>query len=124
VESLDYGDIDGICRAARMRNEWLRQCGLFAGSAVVEAGCEAVIGQRHPVFQGPWDPDHGRLVLRLARPVFPEIRPWTEDIVDARYDPRTKLLAAIYGEPQRRAVAVTRRSPSPLHDRPSAGSSR
>lgn len=57
----------------------------------------------NPVFQGPWDPDHGRLVLRLARPVFPEIRPWTEDIVDARYDPRTKLLAAIYGEPQRRA---------------------
>jgi hypothetical protein len=46
VENLDYGDIDGICRAARMRNEWLRQCGLFAGSAVVEAGCEAVIGQR------------------------------------------------------------------------------
>jgi len=57
----------------------------------------------NPVFQGPWDPDHGRLVLRLARPVFPEIRPWTEDIVDARYDPRSKLLAAIYGEPQRRA---------------------
>ena len=54
------------------------------------------------VFQGPWDPDHGRLVLRLARPVLPEIRPWTEDIVDARYDPRSKLLAAIYGEPQRR----------------------
>lgn len=42
-------------------------------------------------------------MLRLARPVFPEIRPWTEDIVDARYDPPTKLLAAIYGEPQRRA---------------------
>jgi hypothetical protein len=37
-------------------------------------------------------------VLRPAKPVFPEIRPWTEDIVDARYDPRTKLLAAIYGE--------------------------
>jgi hypothetical protein len=51
----------------------------------------------------PWDPDRGRVVLRLARPVFPEIRAWTEDIVDARYDPRTKLLAAIYGEPQRRA---------------------
>ena len=43
------------------------------------------------------------LVLRLARAVFPEIRPWTEDIVDAHYDPRTKLLAAIYGQPQRRA---------------------
>jgi hypothetical protein len=57
-----------------------------------------------PAFQPePWDPNHGRVVLRLARPVFPEIRTWTEDIVDARYDPRTKLLAAIYGEPQRRA---------------------
>jgi hypothetical protein len=56
----------------------------------------------YPAFQPvPWDPDHGRLILRLARPVFPEIRPWTEDIVDARYDPRTKLLAAIHGEPQR-----------------------
>ena len=58
----------------------------------------------NPVFQPePWDPKRGRVVLRLARPVFPEVRPWTEDIVDARYDPRTKLLAAIYGEPQRRA---------------------
>jgi hypothetical protein len=42
----------------------------------------------NPVFQG-----------RLARPVFPEVRSWTEDIVDARYGPRTKLLAAIHGEP-------------------------
>lgn len=57
----------------------------------------------NPVFQGPWDPDHGRLVLRLARSVFPEIRPWTEGIVDTSYDPRSKLLAAIYGEPQRSA---------------------
>lgn len=56
------------------------------------------------VFQlAPWDPDQGRVVLRLARPVFPEIRVWTQDIVHARYDPRTKLLAAIYGEPQRQA---------------------
>lgn len=61
------------------------------------------------VFQGKWNPDHGRVVLRLARPVFPEIRPWTEDIVDARYDPRTKLLAAIYGEPQRHAQWPCRR---------------
>jgi hypothetical protein len=53
--------------------------------------------------QRPWDPFHGRVVLRLARPAFPEIQAWTGDIVDARYDPRTKLLAAIYGEPQRRA---------------------
>jgi hypothetical protein len=42
-------------------------------------------------------------VLRLARAVLPEVRSWTEDIVDARYDPRTKLLAAIHGEPQRHA---------------------
>jgi hypothetical protein len=58
----------------------------------------------NPVFQPePWDPDRGRVVLRLARAVFPEIRGWTDDIVDARYDPRTKLLAAIYGEPKRQA---------------------
>jgi hypothetical protein len=58
----------------------------------------------NPVFQqAPWDPSHGRVLLRLARPAFPEIRSWTEDIVDVRYDPRTKLLAAIHGEPQRRA---------------------
>jgi hypothetical protein len=58
----------------------------------------------NPVFQNaPWDPARGRALLRLARAVFPEIRGWTEQIVDHRYDPRTKLLAAIYGEPQRAA---------------------
>ncbi len=58
----------------------------------------------NPVFQQvPWDPARGRVLLRLARPAFPEVRPWTDGIVAARYDPRTKLLAAIYGEPQRRA---------------------
>jgi len=71
MEDLDYGHIDGICRAARvfplegikkdeldtalgyfennaprMRYHWFRQCGLFAGSGVVEAGCKSVIGQR------------------------------------------------------------------------------
>jgi len=35
--------------------------------------------------------------------VFPQVRGWTEQIVDPSYDPRTKLLAAIHGEPQRRA---------------------
>jgi hypothetical protein len=64
LEDLDYGDIDGICQAARvypllgakkdeldtalgyfennaprMRYHWFRQCGLFVGSGVVEAGC-------------------------------------------------------------------------------------
>jgi hypothetical protein len=32
--------------ASRMRYHWFRQCGLFVGSGVVEAGCKAVIGQR------------------------------------------------------------------------------
>jgi len=51
----------------------------------------------------PWNPARGRVLLRLARASFPEVRPWTEEIVDPAYDPRTKLLAAIYGEPRRRA---------------------
>jgi hypothetical protein len=51
----------------------------------------------------PWDPVRGRVLLRLARAAFPEVRPRTDNIVAARYDPRIKLLAAIHGEPQRRA---------------------
>jgi hypothetical protein len=71
LADLDYGDIDGIeaavrkyplegvkkteverelgyflNNAPRMRYHWFRQCGLFVGSGVVEAGCKAVIGQR------------------------------------------------------------------------------
>jgi hypothetical protein len=71
LEDLDYGDIDGICAAARvypltgvkkdeldtalgyfennaprMRYHWFRSRGLFTGSGLVEAGCKAVIGQR------------------------------------------------------------------------------
>jgi hypothetical protein len=66
LEDLDYGDIDGICTAARayplvgvkkdevdkalgyfetnaprMRYKWFRSRGLFVGSGVVEAGCKA-----------------------------------------------------------------------------------
>ena len=65
----------------------------------------------NPVFRdAPWDPAHGRVLLRLARAAFPEIRGWTEQIVDHRCDPRTKLLAAIYGEPQRRGEWAPARS--------------
>ena len=32
--------------APRMRCHWLRQCGLFVGSGVVEASCKSVMGQR------------------------------------------------------------------------------
>jgi len=71
LDDLDYGDIDGICTAARaypligkkkddvdkalgyfennaprMRYKWFRSRGLFVGSGVVEAGCKAIIGQR------------------------------------------------------------------------------
>jgi hypothetical protein len=57
----------------------------------------------NPAFRNdPWEPAGARVLLRLARATFPQVRPWTEDIVDPAYDPRTKLMAAIYGEPQRR----------------------
>ena len=71
LEDLDYGDIGGICNAARaypltgvkkdeldtalgyfennaprMRYKWFRSRGLFVGSGVVESGCKAIIGQR------------------------------------------------------------------------------
>ncbi len=65
LEDLDHGDVDGICAAARayplagvkkdeldtalgyfennaprMRYHWFRQCGLFVGSGLVEAGLQ------------------------------------------------------------------------------------
>ncbi len=71
LEDLDYGDIDGICQAARIypllgvkkdeldtalgyfehnaprtRYHWFRSRGLFVGSGAVESSCKAVIGQR------------------------------------------------------------------------------
>jgi hypothetical protein len=71
LEDLDYGDIGGICSAARayplegikkdeletalgyfennaprMRYHWFRSRGLFVGSGVVESGCKSVIGLR------------------------------------------------------------------------------
>ena len=71
LEDLDFGYIDGICKAARifplegmkkgeldtalgyfennaprMRYHWFRQRGLFVGSGVVEASCKTIVGQR------------------------------------------------------------------------------
>jgi hypothetical protein len=79
LEDLDYGDIDGICAAARvypltgvkkdeldtalgyfennaprMRYKWFRSRGLFTGSGHVEAGCKAVIGQRLKLSGMKW----------------------------------------------------------------------
>jgi hypothetical protein len=57
----------------------------------------------NPAFRNaPWQPAGARVLLRLARAAFPQVRAWTEDIVGPACDPRTKLLAAVYGEPQRR----------------------
>jgi hypothetical protein len=70
----------------------------------------------------PWDPARGRVLLRLARASLPGVRPWTEQIVDPAYDPRTKLLAAIHGEPQRRAE-WPQPGPDPGPDAPSRVSS-
>lgn len=51
----------------------------------------------------PWDPREARVLFRLARTAFPDIRPWTQNVVDAHYDPSVRLLAAIFGEPEQSA---------------------
>jgi len=103
LEDLDYGDIDGICRAARvfplegvkkdqldtalgyfennaprMRYKWFRQCGLFVGSGVVEAGCKAVIGQRLKQAGMHWTTDGANAImtLRCQQASRPEDRIW------------------------------------------------
>jgi Alginate lyase len=42
----------------------------------------------------PWKPEAARPLLRLARPLFPEIRAWTEKVVDPNYEPFLKLFVA------------------------------
>jgi hypothetical protein len=112
VETLLYAP-DLVSEAARtavlsglefIRPYFLRQAQHVEFAATTVPFDLARRDEGNPVFQHvPWDPARGRVLLRLARPAFPEVRPWTDDIVDARYDPRIKLLAAIYGEPRRRA---------------------
>ena len=102
-EDLDYGDIDGICAAARayplvgvtkdepgtalgylennaprMRYHWFRKCGLFVGSGVVEAGCKAVIGQRLKQAGMHWTKDGADAImtLRCQQASRPEDRIW------------------------------------------------
>jgi hypothetical protein len=73
TEDLDYGDIDGICQAARlfplegikkdqldtalgyfennaprMRYRWFRSRGPFVGSGLVESGCKAGSASNSP----------------------------------------------------------------------------
>ncbi|MGH3236776.1 MAG: ISKra4 family transposase [Streptosporangiaceae bacterium] len=100
---LDHGDIDGIRRAARvfplegikkdeldtalgyfennaprMRYHWFRQCGLFVGSGVVEAGCKSVIGQRLKQAGMHWTKDGAGAImtLRCQQASRPEDRIW------------------------------------------------
>jgi len=104
LEDLDYGDIDGICQAARaypllgtrkaeldtalgyfennaprMRYHWFRQCGLFVGSGVVEAGCKTVIGQRLKLSGMHWTAAGADAIttLRCQQASRPEDRIWT-----------------------------------------------
>jgi len=103
LEDLDYGDIDGICRAARayrlegikkdeldtalgyfennaprMRYHWFRQCGLFVGSGVVEAGCKTVIGQRLKLSGMHWTTAGADAIttLRCQQASRPQDRIW------------------------------------------------
>jgi len=103
LEDLDYGDIDAICRAARvfplvgtkkdeldtalgyfehnaprMRYKWFRSRGLFVGSGVVESGCKAVIGQRLKLSGMHWTVTGADAIatLRCQQASRPEDRIW------------------------------------------------
>jgi hypothetical protein len=103
LQDLDYGDIDGICRAGRayrlagikkdeldtalgyfennaprMRYHWFRQRGLLVGSGVVEAGCKTVIGQRLKLSGMHWTTAGADAIttLRCQQASRPEDRIW------------------------------------------------
>ena len=103
LEDLDYGDIDGICAAARayplagvkkddldtalgyfennaprMRYHWFRSRGLFVGSGVVEASCKSVIGLRLKQSGMRWTVAGADAIttLRCQQASRPEDRVW------------------------------------------------
>jgi hypothetical protein len=103
LEDLDYGDIDAICRQARvfplegtkkdeldtalgyfehnaprMRYKWFRSRGLFVGSGAVESGCKAVIGQRLKLSGMRWTVAGADAIttLRCQQASRPEDRIW------------------------------------------------
>jgi hypothetical protein len=103
LEDLDYGDIDGICKAARayplegikkdelatalgyfennaprMRYHWFRSRGLFVGSGVVESGCKSVIGQRLKLSGMHWTAAGADAIttLRCQQASRPEDQIW------------------------------------------------
>jgi len=112
LDDLDYGDIDGICRAARafplqgikkeeldtalgyfennaprMRYHWFRQCGLFVGSGVVEASCKTIIGQRLKSSGMHWTVNGASAIatLRCHQASCPDDHIWKQ----ARYQTAT-----------------------------------
>jgi hypothetical protein len=105
MEDLDYGDIDSICRAARlfplegikkdqldtalgyfennaprMRYKWFRSRGLFVGSGLVESGCKAVIGQRLKLSGMRWTITGADAIttLRCQQASRPDDRIWQQ----------------------------------------------
>ena len=103
LEDLDFGYIEGICRAARayplegvkkdetekelgyfennaprMRYHWFRSRGLFVGSGLVEAGCKAVIGQRLKLSGMHWTVAGASAIttLRCQQASRPEDQIW------------------------------------------------
>ena len=105
MEDLDYGDIDGICAAARifplagvkkdeldtalgyfennaprMRYNWFRSRGLFVGSGLVESGCKAVIGQRLKLSGMRWTTTGADAIttLRCQQASRPNDRIWQQ----------------------------------------------
>jgi hypothetical protein len=103
LQDLDYGYIDGIVAATReyplegvkkdeidtalgyfehnaprMRYHWFRQCGLFTGSGVVEAGCKTVIGQRLKLSGMHWTTAGASAIttLRCQQATRPEDQIW------------------------------------------------
>jgi hypothetical protein len=122
LDDLDYGDIDGICAAARayplegvkkteldkalgyfennaprMRYKWFRSRGLFVGSGVVEAGCKAVIGQRLKLSGMRWTVAGADAItaLRCQHASRPEDRIW--------YATRNQTPAARPAQPAKRS---------------------
>ena len=90
LEDLDYGYIGGIeaavrhyplhgvkkdeaerelgyflNNAPRMRYHWFRQCGLFVGSGVVEAGCKTIVGQRLKQAGMHWTTEGADAIIAL-----------------------------------------------------------
>jgi hypothetical protein len=105
MEDLDYGDIDGICAAARvfplegikkdqldtalgyfennaprMRYKWFRSRSLFVGSGLVESGCKAVIGQRLKLSGMRWTVTGADAIttLRCQQASRPDDRIWQQ----------------------------------------------